>query len=1132
MQEAVVTGDLDKDSYDEILVVTRTTYSTNPCRCFIIKRDGTIAKVIDLQNNACSAAPSLGDFNNDGFLEICIPELRRVNLFDHTGNAMPNFPVNLPDIPPGGFSPKILRQVAIADINNDNQVDIVFGAGGTEELLFLTGDPGSNGGVWAIGLDGEFIDLNPDPEVFPMYKEAPYMLKTLAPSIDDIDNDGKLDLLVTNISEMSWETKHVPSWQDKSRNSIYAYDLNIPYNQNTRAWPMPQHDPQRTGRYIDPRILPAPANFTGTAAAADKINYTWDDLDNENGYRIYKTPNTNVSGDLPANQTGWTYESLEPNTVYECYVKGFNDFGESPPSSVAQVATLALLPSDLSVDTVTNNSVSLSWDGRGGSSYEIVCALNSNFDPLVETIQTANEQATFDNLSSKTEYWFKLRAFNHDQIPTDWTQAVSAQTLESAPAAPQNFTGQASSISQIEWQWDDVNNEDGYRVYKIPDINISGDIAANQTSWTYDNLDPNTRYTCFVRSFNQAGESPDSDHTAVYTQAQTPTNLVAGTVTNNSVELSWNGYNSTKFEIYCSEYPDFNSVFKTDTVYQSQTVFEGLKGETLFYFKVRAYNGDDIPTASFSNVVHATTLPDAIPMIQVVSPNGGEIWSNTEIIRWIGSDPDSNNLDTALYYQKSIGSWTLIDEKQYPGSIGWDLESQQYAGITTGENSVPVFCDIDADGDHDLFIGTKEGRIIFYKNTGSEQEASWELETLFFAGVNTSGGESKPMFCDIDADGDYDLFVGCGQGTLYYLKNKGTAQEALFVFETDRYNQINVLKNSAPVFNDIDGDNDFDLVIGMYAGSIYCYRNDGDAQQPIWTLDTGLFAGVTGGLYCTPVLNDMDKDQDLDLLVGDTFGKISYYRNDGTKYIPDWVLVTRSFEDINTETYAAPSFCDIDGDKDDDLFIGRGTGSIISFERNLIRQYAWDTTTAGGNSSNYKIKVSISDGSSLIEDASDDYFTINNIIKVPGEGFEVKIIPESPNTLKLTWDDDPNGEGYEVFLNGSSVSSVLEPGTISYSINELEPNTAYAVSVTIHHQTQPFVSPQQTVYTQAVKPSQIQVNALDEQTLAVSWSGGIASRYEVEVDDSKDFADPIARIELTHKNAQIGSLKAAQAYYV
>ncbi|MBD3271347.1 MAG: S8 family serine peptidase, partial [Elusimicrobia bacterium] len=368
--EAIVAGDVDKDSYDEIIFVTDINYY-DP-KLFIVKKDGSIYKEIDLPESHYTA-PSLADVNNDGFLEICVGQMRSVILFDYKGAVIPPFPVSLPDYPPKTppwCISQLRSQCSIADINHDGNLDIVFVAGGIQEDSLTKGIHQPNGGIFALNINGTYIDLNPDPNSVCLYKERNMSGTCTPPCFDDIDYDGKIDLICSNIVEFGYGSQQSPVWYRKNRNSISVYELNDTYDKNSAAWPMFLHNINQTGRYTDPRILPAPANFTGTAAAADKINYTWDDLDNENGYRIYKTPKTNVSGDLPANQTSWTYEALEPNTVYECYIKGFNDFGESHPSSVAQVATLALLPSDLSVDTVTNNSVSLSWDGRGGSSYE------------------------------------------------------------------------------------------------------------------------------------------------------------------------------------------------------------------------------------------------------------------------------------------------------------------------------------------------------------------------------------------------------------------------------------------------------------------------------------------------------------------------------------------------------------------------------------------------------------------------------------------------------------------------------------------------------------------------------------------------------------------------------------------
>ena len=48
-----------------------------------------------------------------------------------------------------------------------------------------------------------------------------------------------------------------------------------------------------------------------------------------------------------------------------------------------------------------------------------------------------------------------------------------------------------------------------------------------------------------------------------------------------------------------------------------------------------------------------------------------------------------------------------------------------FDGEDVGDNSTPVFVDIDNDGDYDAFIGKNDGTVNYYQNTGSASSPSF-----------------------------------------------------------------------------------------------------------------------------------------------------------------------------------------------------------------------------------------------------------------------------------------------------------------------------------------------------------------------------------------------------------------------
>jgi hypothetical protein len=197
---------------------------------------------------------------------------------------------------------------------------------------------------------------------------------------------------------------------------------------------------------------------------------------------------------------------------------------------------------------------------------------------------------------------------------------------------------------------------------------------------------------------------------------------------------------------------------------------------------------------------------------------------------------------------------------------------------------------------------------------------------FIFAGVNTNnnplafidiGFKSRPAFVDIDADGDQDLFVGSMDGTIHYFENVGTSNNAVFADEAitpQLFSGVDVGSDSAPAFADLDGDGDFDAVLGHFATGVVYYENTGVPTAAQFTLRTGAndpFDAVQDelGSRTSPTLTDVNRDGKMDLVSGTAFGTLQYCENTGSVNNPTFTFkedIDDPFDGIDAGSDSAP----------------------------------------------------------------------------------------------------------------------------------------------------------------------------------------------------------------------------------
>ncbi|MDE2795586.1 MAG: FG-GAP-like repeat-containing protein [Gemmatimonadota bacterium] len=205
-------------------------------------------------------------------------------------------------------------------------------------------------------------------------------------------------------------------------------------------------------------------------------------------------------------------------------------------------------------------------------------------------------------------------------------------------------------------------------------------------------------------------------------------------------------------------------------------------------------------------------------------------------------------------------------------------------GLPTAYHLAPAFGDLDGDGDDDMVLGEWRDRVMYYRNDGPGSSPGnkllprWTLVDSAAATL-TRGRNTTPTLGDLDGDGDLDLIVGESSGALNYYRNDGGPGAPDFQLVSDEFQDIDIGRRSVPTLVDLDGDGDLDLAVGSEISGLRLFLNEGTPREPVF-VETEPF-GPDVPAFTTPVFADINGDGDLDLVTGGNGGGLVLYL--GTK---------------------------------------------------------------------------------------------------------------------------------------------------------------------------------------------------------------------------------------------------------
>jgi len=258
----------------------------------------------------------------------------------------------------------------------------------------------------------------------------------------------------------------------------------------------------------------------------------------------------------------------------------------------------------------------------------------------------------------------------------------------------------------------------------------------------------------------------------------------------------------------------------------------------------------------------------------------------------------------------------------HDGSIlsGWPVS-------TAFEIGSPAIADIDNDDEYEIVAGTFQGPVV----PESFDLFAWNMDGSVVDGFPFEACgviKAAPAIGDLDNDGILEIVAVAYEETdedlLYVIDPQGNLEPGWPVAVT--YGRL-----SSPALGDIDGDGDFEILIGGYVPGptflekLYAFHHDGNAvtNWPV-VLD---HAGAAGNINSSPIIADIDGDTTSVEIIVKVYNNIFALHSDGS--IVNGYPYYLDDEGSSGTFSPSPALGDMDNDGDIELVFSSHSGNLV-----------------------------------------------------------------------------------------------------------------------------------------------------------------------------------------------------------
>ncbi|MFA6002724.1 MAG: kelch repeat-containing protein [Elusimicrobiota bacterium] len=220
------------------------------------------------------------------------------------------------------------------------------------------------------------------------------------------------------------------------------------------------------------RTVSVISGLIGTGLTPGSIQWSWSEDPGVGAvqYDVYNATSGAFLGS--SNQPLFAQTGLSTNSIHSVQIRLANATGEGPLSDPAAAYSLAAIPlPDTSLPTaISTGSITVSWLQNGnpsGTLYETrftsVVAGSSITAAITATGAADPMYLEVGGLEPASIYKLEVRAYNGNNVPTDWTILGTTATRTQAPLNL-TITGNAPSMIRVGWDIGPVSSSATYEV--------------------------------------------------------------------------------------------------------------------------------------------------------------------------------------------------------------------------------------------------------------------------------------------------------------------------------------------------------------------------------------------------------------------------------------------------------------------------------------------------------------------------------------------------------------------------------------------------------------------------------------------------------------------------------------------